>query len=292
MALDQVEDIDDTLIQSEISRLGLESNIKELNKVGLTVIPPKDAEQVAFAEKLKEKLLFIAEKKLEFDFSIKDSDVNFQHNQYYLYYLLFEDKIFQEAVCYPKTLAVVRYLLGKSCLLYNCVAQVKTRGDSPFQLHCDNFMQPPPLPEYAQHANATWALTDYSEEDGGLCYVPESHRFCRQPKGNDGIDLVRAVKAKAGSLIIWHGNTWHTGLPKKTEGYRVNLINTFCRKYIRPQENYSNLITPEVLRDCSDDFSLLMGSEYPFDWKSHDEANSLLESRWQHIWPTSYSKFS
>ncbi|MGY9041313.1 MAG: phytanoyl-CoA dioxygenase family protein [Alphaproteobacteria bacterium] len=288
----QVEDIDGELIKLEISKLGLESNILELEEFGLTIIQPDSPEQISFAEQLKQKLLIIAEKKLELDFSIKDSDVNFQHNQYYLYHLLFEDKIFQEAVCYPKTLAVVRYLLGKSCLLYNCVAQVKTKGDSPFQLHCDNFMQPPPLPEYAQHANATWALTDYSEKDGGLCYVPGSHKFCRQPKDNEGIELAKAVEAKAGSLIIWHGNTWHTGLPKKTDNYRVNLINTFCRKYIRPQENYSSLVTPEVLKDCSDDFSLLMGAEYPFDWSSHNEANLLLESRWQHIWPTSYSKFS
>jgi hypothetical protein len=58
----QVEDIDGELIKLEISKLGLESNILELEEFGLTIIQPDSPEQISFAEQLKQKLLIIAEK--------------------------------------------------------------------------------------------------------------------------------------------------------------------------------------------------------------------------------------
>jgi ectoine hydroxylase-related dioxygenase (phytanoyl-CoA dioxygenase family) len=34
-----------------------------------------------------------------------------------------------------------------------------------------------------------------------------------------------AVEAPAGSLIVFHGNTWHGALPRRRPGYRFTLIS-------------------------------------------------------------------
>ena len=286
------QDMADVL--TEIERLGLTKHVSELDAVGLTVVEPYEHLDAAFVERLKDVVLDLAKDRLKLADVAEDlgPNVNFQHNQHYLYYLLFEHEVFQHAVCHPVVTALTTYLLGKSCLLYDCVAQVKGRGDTPFQLHCDNFMQPPPFPPYAQHANATWALTDYTRADGGLGFVPGSHKYCRQPKPGDGMDDVVAVNAPAGSLVLWHGHTWHTGLSRETPGYRANVVNTFCRKYIRPQEDYGAKVTDETLANNPPMFTKLMGREFPFGWQSHEEASTMLEEKWMHIWGPSYSQYT
>src|SRR5205085_222537 len=100
------------------------------------------------------------------------------------YYLLFEDPIFEQLLMQPAALALATKLCGWSCVLSTSTALLKgpsskdpARLDIP--LHCDTEMHPPPFPLYAQYANATWLLSDYSQEGGSLCFVPGSHLLCR-----------------------------------------------------------------------------------------------------------------
>src|SRR5437588_7334502 len=88
-----------------------------------------------------------------------------------------------------------------------------------------------------------WVLTDYTVENGTFYMVPGSHRFCRhpteleQPKFMGGVapdDIGTPVLAEAGSLIVFHGNTWHGTVPKMSEGPRVHVANAFCRNYVNP----------------------------------------------------------
>jgi hypothetical protein len=45
-----------------------------------------------------------------------------------------------------------------------------------------------------------------------------------------------AVEAPAGSLIVFHGNTWHGALPRRRPGYRFTLISYVVRLYLVRQE--------------------------------------------------------
>ena len=68
-------------------------------------------------------------------------------------------------------------------------------------------------PAQAMLGSATYVLTDFDQENGSTAYVPGSHKLCRPPRGAE-INMAdpcnpdaRAVKAPAGSLIVWHGHT-------------------------------------------------------------------------------------
>jgi ectoine hydroxylase-related dioxygenase (phytanoyl-CoA dioxygenase family) len=116
-------------------------------------------------------------------------------------------------------------------------------------MHADS-IQPNPLPPYAQVANATWLLTDYDGPSGPTLFEPGSHRKCRNPTAEESIDLSAAVPliAPAGSLLLWHGNTWHGALPRTAPGLRVSLLCFFTRSYIKPpKESFTARVTQEMV---------------------------------------------
>jgi ectoine hydroxylase-related dioxygenase (phytanoyl-CoA dioxygenase family) len=115
-------------------------------------------------------------------------------------------------------------------------------------------------------ANATWALTDYTEENGAITFMPGSHRLCRHPTREEAINLSRVepVATRAGSLIVWHSNTWHGALARTAPGLRANLMMYFCRWYLLPQAIYRNRVTEEVLARNPERFSVLMGRRNPY----------------------------
>jgi ectoine hydroxylase-related dioxygenase (phytanoyl-CoA dioxygenase family) len=133
-------------------------------------------------------------------------------------------------------------------------------------LHHDQIMMPAPLPLYAQTINATWTLTDYTKADGCLAFLPGSHQYCRQPVGDEGMDMAVPVEAPRGSLILWHGNTWHGSFPKTTPGLRVGLASIFNRKYLLTPEPVREHVTQEMLDRNPPRFRTLMGCDIPFGW--------------------------
>jgi ectoine hydroxylase-related dioxygenase (phytanoyl-CoA dioxygenase family) len=131
---------------------------------------------------------------------------------------------------------------------------------------------PAPFPQYAQVANATFLLSDYTKENGALCFTPGSHRLCRAPKGEserNPIDnpLVVPVEAPAGSLVVWHGNTWHGAYPRENPGLRMNLIMYFCRVYIREQEPYFQHLDQKVVETLPERLRTLLGEREPLGWR-------------------------
>ena len=256
----------------DIRKLELEPNIAELEAVGLTVVEPERAADPGFAERLRDAIVRVGEER-----SGARLDLDAAHVPgrgafgdvfgLQLYYLLFEDKVFQEAIVNPVVLALSTYLLGESCIISNCLAGVKGPGGDDLGLHSDNVMIPAPFPPYAQVCNVTWALTDYDDDSGPLVYVPGSHRLCRHPLPGEGRDAMVPVRARAGSIIFWHGNLWHGALARRAPGLRVNLIVAMMRSYLRPQEPYREHVTQQVLDDNVARFAALLGQHVYYGWR-------------------------
>jgi len=122
------------------------------------------------------------------------------------------------------------------------------------------------LPEYAVGANATFAITEYSRENGSVCFWPGSHKFCRQPMREERENTAQLVpiEAPAGSLIVWHGNTWHGAFARSAPGLRMNLIMFFCRPFMQRQEMYCDRLSAGVLRRNGPRFSRLVGMDQVF----------------------------
>jgi ectoine hydroxylase-related dioxygenase (phytanoyl-CoA dioxygenase family) len=255
----------------EIRRLDLVDNIAELEANGLTVVPPSKVADTAFVTRLRDAVIAVTERRTGEPVDVAGTTEAVYAGGFgrQMFYLLFESDVFQEAVVNPTALALATYLLGESCVLSNCLAGLKGPGGGDLPLHCDNVMIPAPFPPYAQVCNVTWALTDYGEGSGELRYVPGSHRFGRHPAPGEGLDALVPVHAEAGSILFWHGNTWHGAVARRAPGLRINLIVAMMRPYLRPQEVYRENVTPEILAKNPPRFTTLVGQRHNYGWKEN-----------------------
>jgi len=266
------------VVFAEIRELGIESHVAELDAYGLTVVPPDKVAPPGFADRLRETVLRIARERTGIEPDVvggkTHADVEAtagQRGEIWLWRLLFEDPLFEEALMNRVCLALITYLLGYSAKLSNNSALIKgptkVQGrPQPLNLHSDNRGIPAPFPMYAQVANATWALSDYDLENGCVGYLPGSHLLCRQPVPDESLESVVPVDAPAGSLIVWHGNTWHAPFPRTVPGLRISLLFYFCREYLTTQERYSNEVPVELLERNPSRFATLMGLTDPYGW--------------------------
>jgi ectoine hydroxylase-related dioxygenase (phytanoyl-CoA dioxygenase family) len=254
---------------AEIARLGLQQNVAEFEAHGYTVIPPEKASTPDFVARLSDAILKVAENRngVRPDRVTGDSHRNLptaagQH----LFNLLLEGQPFEEAMMNETVLAMISYAAGHSVQISSMTAMVKGPGTVKLDLHSDILFMPPPYPAWASGVNATWALTDYSQENGSTCFWPGSHKFCRQPTAAEREDIASLVpvKARAGSLIVWHSNTWHGAFARTVPGLRINLIMFFSRPFFIRQEQYEGQIAPEVIDRNGPRFAQLIGKMLPF----------------------------
>ena len=257
-------------VRADIARFGLERHALDLDTRGYTVLTPEDLAAGDLAARLREALLDVAEKAGGGRPDILGAGDAHGWTAVgrgrFLHHVLFKNRVFEQALMHPKVLAIITYLLGENCVLSSMNAMLKGAGPDNLELHTDQVGTPAPFPAYAQVANATWALTDYSRANGSISFVPGSHKWCRHPTRREATDLSLAVpvEASAGSLIVWHGNTWHGAFARTTRGIRVNLMMYFCRWYLLPQAIYRHTAPKEIVARNPERFAVLMGRRTPY----------------------------
>ena len=275
-------------VLEEIRDLGLGSHVAELDARGLTVLPPELVAPREFRVRLRDAVLNLAERrtgvKPDIDNGTTHANIpatSGQTGEAWMWRILFDDPIFAEALMNRACLAMVTYLVGYSAKLSNSSALVKGPVDwegppRPLGLHNDSRGVPAPLPPYSQVAGATWALTDYTLKNGAVGYLPGSHKLCRQPTPDEALDAVVPVEAPAGSVIVWHGNTWHGPFPRTARGLRVSLLFYFCREYMTTQERYRDRVPKAMLERYPPRFRTLMGLMDGYGWADEGPDVALL----------------
>jgi ectoine hydroxylase-related dioxygenase (phytanoyl-CoA dioxygenase family) len=257
----------------DIRALGLETNLAELDAFGFTVV--EDALSPDLTRDLRGAVIRAAEQRFEAKLDVEGEE---EHRNWKLVpYLLYKDQVFEQAVLNPKPLALISYLLGKSCLLSSLTSHVKGPGGPGLLLHSDTANGVPgPFSAYSHVANCNYALTDYTEAAGALAVVPGSHRYFRQPtkaeqslSGNERNPDAVAIEVPAGAAVVWHGNTWHGSFPRQVPGLRINLATYFCRQYMQPQENYRDHLPDELLARYGRDSRMaeLLGLHTVHGWR-------------------------
>jgi hypothetical protein len=280
------------MVWVEIQEHGIEKYIADLDVNGFTILPPEIACPNGLHERLLEAVLDVGEKrngvrpdvetgsthkelKGRFAaFSGKDGDSPIGD---LMQSLLFEGEVFEEALINPVLLTVASYLLGYSCVLSSMGCFMKGPNKSSFTLHTDTPL-PSPLPPHSLVCNCTYVLTDFTEENGATAFVPGSHKLCRGPEGREmvvgegGNDKVVPAECPAGSLICWHGNTWHGAYNRTASGLRVSLPVYMARPNIRTQEGLIGKIPQEMLDRNDPRFAILTQQGISYGYESHTDS--------------------
>lgn len=241
-------------IIAEIRERGLIERAWELDVDGYTVLSPEEAGTAEMTPRLLEASLDFASRKYGWQ---PDLEREGEHQGLISAFgnvqaeigVLGEGRVFEEALLNPAVMALICYLLGESCALIHQSLFLKCPGPAHLPLHTDQdqTVGPSPLQSYAQVANANWALTDYTVESGAIAFVPGSHRLCRAPTRHEATDLslFEPVEMKAGSVVVWQGNTWHGAFRRSRPGVRATLVEYFGRQHLAGAN--TSTVTQEML---------------------------------------------
>ncbi len=291
-------------VLASITALNLNEHLLELETQGFTVLKAAlSADQVARA---KSAILRRVKTKTGKKIDPETATANEFCGMEYQHYLIFDDPVFPEVLLAEKTLALMHYLLGESCVLSSMGSHFRGPGGMPLAMHADGVQVG--MTETSLVANCNYALTPYTAENGALALVPGSHRKNRQPTaaenwqaGGETIgQIVRkqldpeelntlewvaprgamTIEVEPGDAVIWHGNTWHGGWRRDVAGARINLAAYFCRPHMATQERRGDERHSEVFERYAGDprFAQLMGENVFNGWREEGPDFSAAKS--------------
>ncbi len=276
---------------NEIRALGLDAYILQLEVDGLCVVPPQ-VHGVALddIDEMVELLLARAEQLVGCAFSLEQgpqAELSFgevtpqsgiaedreQLTQFLIQQLASQHRLFRDLAINPVAVALMRHMIGRKSVRFSSHnAFVKWQGDFGYGpalgLHADQTAVPLPWGRTAMTANTNWCLTDYTLEGGALAYVPGSHRFGTRPTFPQAVQQAVPVEAPRGSMIVFHGATWHGAFPRKIPGMRISVANYYRHVMVTSQEDFRNNFDRSLAQDCENAslFEELAGftDEFPY----------------------------
>lgn len=279
-------------VRAEVHRLDLESHVANLETDGFTVVPPETVNQPGLAERLR-----AATERVE---AVRPPNTYNQESGgaqgegavgTITFDMLEEDRAFEEALMAPVPLALVTYLLGYHAKVGMVLTLTKGSGSASLPIHADARCRfPEPWPTYAQVCNVTWLLSDYSKDEGATCFVPGSHLLGRGPRVEETPEVlaqteaIHTVEAPAGSVMVWHGGTWHGAHGRKAPGLRRCLVNVFMRQYLITEEPVYLTTSLDALKRNPARFGALAGlADYqPYDRRGPRVPPQRISGIWLH----------
>ena len=83
-----------------------------------------------------------------------------------------------------------------------------------------------------------------------------------------------------GDAVVFHGNTWHGGLRRDTQGLRINLAAFFCRQFVQTQELRGDPTCKAMMARHDNDarFQVLLGGKQPYGWQDEGPPYALFDT--------------
>lgn len=239
-------------VAAEIDRLELQRNVYELEMFGLTVVDAAHTGAAALADRAFARVLDLIEERTGRRPDVETGSTHEEIAFPSLHSFVLRDPVFQELMLHPIALALMTVLVGERCVYAASEVFMKGPASTPegslqLGLHSDLLMHPEPFASYAQMCNVSWLLSDYTRDNGALAFVPGSHRLRRNPREGEGVDAAVAVEAPKGSLVVWHGNTWHGSYPRRNPGLRTSVAFEVVRCYLDRHHVVDADVTDEAL---------------------------------------------
>ena len=200
--------------------------------------------------------------RLEAELGSRPADNRFEGNRTTrTYNLLAHGEVWQQVPTHPIVLELIEGVLGPQCLVSSLASISLGPGETGQVIHADDQIQPLDKPHVATVCNSMWALTDFTEANGATRVVPGSHRW-QNPDyfaGDADVATVAAEMPK-GSVLVWHGSTWHGGGANVTDDeVRIGVAMNYCAGFIRQQENQQLGIPHDVMKTMSPQLRQLCG---------------------------------
>ncbi|MEM7120396.1 MAG: phytanoyl-CoA dioxygenase family protein [Pseudomonadota bacterium] len=118
-------------------------------------------------------------------------------------------------------------------------------GEKHQALHRDDTVYPIDIAGMELTVGVMWALSDFTEENGGTRVVTDSHRYLRSWHLPDVSGWEATVMPK-GSAVFYLGSTWHGGGENRSNAPRLGIVNTYCLGWLRPEVNQYLSTPPEI----------------------------------------------
>ena len=106
-----------------------------------------------------------------------------------------------------------------------------------------------------------WALNDFTSENGATRVFPGIHRL-KDNRVPNATDAVQAVMKK-GSVVVYLGNTWHSGGENRTKERRWGLNIDYNLACLRQEENQFLSCPPSIARTFPKELQTLVGYTMP-----------------------------
>ena len=194
-----------------------------------------------------------------------------------IYGMLAKDPVFADLISHPLQMAFGDRELGRSMLLYACLAINLLPGETAQPWHFDDSHCNLARPRAPLSMSTFWSLTDTTEENGATEIIPRSHLWGdERPEGASGPgdfltgkvdddlpdgghpDAIKATMP-AGSLMIAKGTLWHRGGANLSDGSRLIVTPQFCMGWCRPLEQQLLAVPPEKVAQYPQRVQELLG---------------------------------
>jgi ectoine hydroxylase-related dioxygenase (phytanoyl-CoA dioxygenase family) len=96
--------------------------------------------------------------------------------------------------------------------------------------------------DYMLGALATFALDDFTFENGTTWFLPGSHRRADKPSDDEFFDGAVRVEREAGSAAVFHPSIWHAGGQNTSGQARFGCTIYACRSFMRQRLDYPRLV--------------------------------------------------
>jgi ectoine hydroxylase-related dioxygenase (phytanoyl-CoA dioxygenase family) len=154
--------------------------------------------------------------------------------------LVAKSETFRGFVMHPLMLSVCDTILKPNCSSYQIHATaglVVGPGATVQMLHREeDAFQFFKLPRPDMVLASMWAITEFTELNGGTRLVPGSHRWPADRIARE--DEVAAAAMPAGSVLLWKGGTLHgAGANRSENDWRFGVFLSYSLGWLRQEEN-------------------------------------------------------